>query len=66
MIPCVNTDIKMSKAMMQALTHFEFFCIGSKIKEVTEEDVTKYLSDKFGKALARQFKQEFLFSSPET
>jgi hypothetical protein len=56
----------MSKAMMQALTHFEFFCIGSKIKEVTEEDVTKYLSDKFGKALARQFKQEFLFSSQET
>jgi hypothetical protein len=66
MMPFVNTDIKMSKAMMQALTRFEFFCIGSKINEVTEEDVTKYLSEQFGETLARQFKQEFLFSSPET
>lgn len=64
MIPYVNTDTKMSKEMMQALTRFEFFCIGSNIKEVTKEDVTKYLSEQFGESLAQQFEQNFLFSSP--
>lgn len=49
---------------MQALTRFEFFCVGSNIKEVTKEDVIKYLSEQFGESLAQQFEQNFLFSSP--
>ena len=66
MMPYVNTDVKMSDEMMQALTRFEFFCIGSRINEVTQEDVTKYLSEQFGESLAQQFEQDFLFSSPKT
>jgi len=43
MKPYVNTDVKMSKKMLDALSLYETYCIMSNIKEVTESSVRDWL-----------------------
>jgi hypothetical protein len=60
--PYVNVDVKMSKDILEALTMHEFYCIGSKIKEVTPESVREFLLARYSKKIADKFKPEYLFN----
>lgn len=66
MSPIVNTDVKMSKAMLRALTIYETYCVASNINYVTEDEAIKFLAIRFGQDLANKFDSQFLFSSQET
>ena len=61
MKPYVNTDIKMSKKMLEALSLHETFCIMSNITEVTEDSVKNWLLHNFNKSIAKDFKSEYLY-----
>lgn len=63
MSPIVNTEEKMSKPMLEALTIHETFCVASGIKSVTSDQVKEFLSNRFNKSLADKFKPEYLFNS---
>jgi len=63
MSPIVNTDVKMSKTMLDALTVHETFCMASGINHVTQEDVQNFLSKRFNPKLAQQFKSDYLFNN---
>ena len=62
MTPFVNVDVKMPKDILKALTMHEFYCIGSEIKEVTQESVQEFLTDRYNKKMADKFKTEYLFN----
>jgi len=64
MSPIVNTDQKMSKAMFDALSLHEAFCIGSRIDEVTTEQVREFLRKRFSQKLADEFDPKYLFLPP--
>jgi hypothetical protein len=66
MSPIVNTDVKMSKAMLRALTIYETYCVASNINSVTENETREFLTARFGQDLASKFNPKFLFSSQET
>lgn len=61
MSPIVNTDVKMSKAMMHGLGLHEAFCIMSGIKSVTSEDVKAFLMMNGYKKLADTFDSKYLY-----
>jgi hypothetical protein len=61
MTPTVNTDVPMPKAMLNALTLHETFCIASGIEQVTHESVCEFLSQRFGDQVANKFKPEYLY-----
>jgi hypothetical protein len=61
MKPYVNTDVKMSKKMLEALSLHETFCIMSNIKEVTESSVQDWLLNNFNEDIAKDFKSEYLY-----
>jgi len=63
MSPIVNTDKKMPKAMLEALTLHETFCIASGINVVTTEQVKQFLEQRFNQKLAAQFNPDYLFNS---
>jgi hypothetical protein len=56
----------MSKDILEALTLHEFYCIGSKIKEVTPESVREFLTLRYSEKMANKFKPEYLFNCPKT
>jgi hypothetical protein len=60
--PYVNVDVKIPKDILKALTMHEFYCIGSKIKEVTPESVREFLLSRYNKKLSDKFKPEYLFN----
>lgn len=64
--PYVNVDVKMSKDILEALTLHEFYCIGSKIKEVTPESVREFLTLRYNEKMANKFKPEYLFNCLKT
>jgi hypothetical protein len=66
MSPIVNTDVKMPKQMLRALTLHETFCVASRIQTVTTEQVKQFLTDRFSEKLANQFDPKFLFSSQDS
>lgn len=57
----VNTDIKMTKKMLNALTLFETYCVGKMKNETNEEEVKEFLIFISGKDLADKFKPEYLY-----
>jgi len=57
----VNTDVKMSKHMMNCLGLFQAHCAWTKVKEVTEDQVKEFLLDRFDQQTADQFKAEYLY-----
>lgn len=61
MSPIVNTDVKMSKAMMHGLGLHEAFCMVSDIKTVSTEDVKEFLKKNFSQKLANQFDPKYLY-----
>jgi len=61
MNPYVNTDIKMSKKMLEALSLHETFCIMSNIDTVTELSVKEWLAKNFNQKIAEAFKAEYLY-----
>jgi hypothetical protein len=61
MTPTVNVDVPMSKAMLNALTLHETFCVASGIDTVTHESVCNFLFQRFGEPMANQFKAEYLY-----
>jgi hypothetical protein len=61
MKPYVNTDVKMSKKMLDALSLHETFCIMSNIEEVTESSVRNWLLSNFNESIAKEFKSEYLY-----
>lgn len=63
MSPIVNTDKKMPKAMLEALTLHETFCIASRINVVTTEQVKQFLEQRFNQKLAAQFDPDYLFNN---
>lgn len=64
--PYVNVEVKMSKDILEALTAHEFYCIGSKIKEVTPESVKDFLATRYSQKLSSKFKPEYLFNTLKT
>jgi hypothetical protein len=63
MSPIVNTDVKMSKSMLEALTLHETFCVASRIDSVTTEQVKNFISKRFSQKLADQFDPKYLFNT---
>jgi hypothetical protein len=61
MTPLVNTEVPMSRTMLDALTLHETFCIASGINTVTHESVCEFLSQRFGDQVANKFKPEYLY-----
>lgn len=61
MTPTVNVDVPMSKAMLDALTLHETYCVASGIESVTHESVCEFLSQRFGDPIANQFKTDYLY-----
>jgi protoporphyrinogen oxidase len=61
MTPLVNTEVPMSKTMLDALTLHETFCVASGIETVTHESVCEFLSQRFGEQVANKFKSEYLY-----
>jgi hypothetical protein len=61
MTPIVNVDVPMNKAMLDALTLHETFCVASGIESVTHESVCEFLSQRFGEQVANKFKTEYLY-----
>jgi hypothetical protein len=61
MKPIVNTDAKMSKKMLDALTLFETYCVANIKSETTEQEVKSFLASLFSKNFADQFKPEYLY-----
>jgi len=61
MIPTVNVDVPMSKAMLDALTLHETYCVAKGIDAVSHESVCDFLTQRFGESVANQFKPEYLY-----
>lgn len=61
MTPTVNTDVPMTKAMLDALTLHETYCVASGIEKVTHESVCEFLSQRFGEQMANQFHPNYLY-----
>jgi len=61
MKPIVNTDVKMSEQMLDALTLFETHCVGSLTKKTNESEVKSFLTAKFGEDVASKFKTKYLY-----
>jgi hypothetical protein len=62
--PIVNTDVKMSAKMLEALGLHETRCIVTGVKEVSQDSVMAFLTERFGKKLASKFEPKFLFNNP--
>lgn len=61
MKPIVNTDVKMPKKMLIALTLFETYCVANVKKETNESEVKDFLNLHFDATIANQFKAEYLY-----
>lgn len=51
----VNTDTPMSPELMEALTEFEFRCIGRRAEYTTDNEVREFLSAGFSPELVAEF-----------
>ena len=63
--PIVNTDIKMTAKMLEALGLHETRCIVTGVKSVSEESVKAFLANRYSEKLANTFEPKFLFSSQD-
>jgi phage baseplate assembly protein W len=62
--PIVNTDMKMSAKMLEALGLHETRCVVTNVNLVTEKSVKSFLTDRYGEKFANTFNPKFLFNSP--
>lgn len=63
--PIVNTDVKMSVKMLEALGLHETRCVVTNVSSVTEKSVRSFLTDRYGEKFASTFNPKFLFNSPD-
>lgn len=63
--PIVNTEIKMSAKMLEALGLHETRCVVTGIQYVTEQSVKSFLTDRYGEKFAGKFDPKFLFSNQD-
>ena len=63
--PIVNTDIKMSAKMLEALGLHETRCVVTGVKSVTQESVKAFLADRYSEKLANKFDPKFLFNNQD-
>ena len=61
MKPIVNTDVKMPKNMLKALTLFETYCMCYEKKETNTKEVQEFLKDHFNEDLANSFNDNYLY-----
>jgi hypothetical protein len=61
--PIVNTEVKMSAKMLEALSLHEARCVVTGVHEVTDESVRKFLTERYSEKFASKFETKFLFSS---
>ena len=61
MYPVVNTEIKMPKSMMNALSLFETHCVCLGIEEVHLDEVLDFLTKNYEENFAKKFKIEYLY-----
>lgn len=61
MKPIVNTDVKMPKKMMRALTLFETYCMCHQKKETNTDQVKEFLKDHFNEDLANSFNDNYMY-----
>ena len=66
LLPIVNTETKMPKKMLNALTLFETYCVVSNINSVTYQSVIDYLTSHYGIELSQHFKPQYLFSTQDS
>jgi hypothetical protein len=62
MTPIVNTEIAMPKVLFESLCLFETWCVAKQKSDTSEIEVRQWLAERFGDKVAKQFKQEFLYS----
>ena len=62
--PFVNTDIKMPKSVLDALTLHEFSCQAKQVATVSPDAVRQFLAARYGKKIAAKFKPEYLIKAP--
>ena len=63
--PIVNTEIKMTAKMLEALGLHETRCVVTSVDSVTEESVKAFLTDRYGEEFAKTFNPKFLFNSQD-
>jgi hypothetical protein len=63
--PFLNTDIKMSAKMFEALDMHETVCSVTGVKSVTTESVKAFLAKEHGEKFASTFELKFLLNSPD-
>ena len=63
--PIVNTDVKMSAKMLEALGLHETRCVVTNVKSVTIESVKLFLTDKYSEKFANTFESKFLFNNQD-
>ena len=57
----VNVDVKIPKAIFDALVLHETYCVGLGIEYVTEQEVKDFLLKRFNKKMADNFKSQYLY-----
>ena len=57
----VNTEIKMPKKVMEALTLFETYCVILNKRETTIDEVKAFIKKHYNQNLADKFQPEFLY-----
>lgn len=62
--PFVNTDIKMPKSVLDALTLHEFSCLAKQVAIVSPDAVREFLTSRFGEKMAAKFRPEYLIKAP--
>jgi hypothetical protein len=63
--PIVNTEIKMTAKMLEALGLHETRCVVTGVKSVTKESVIAFLTKRYGEKFANTFDPKYLFSSQD-
>ena len=61
--PFVNTDVRMPKKLLEALTLHEFYCCSSNIKKVSEANVRSFLNEHYGASMSDKFRPEYLINT---
>ena len=62
--PFVNTDVKIPKPVLDALTLHEFSCLAKQVATVSPESVRQFLTARFGEKIAAKFRPEYLIKAP--
>jgi hypothetical protein len=57
----VNTDVKMPKKIMEALTLFETYCVATNKHDATINEIKDFIKKHYNQKLADKFQPEYLY-----